>query len=106
MMRAPSIIALLAAFGSTGISKSTPAPKALDVTAIVTDSNNNSALECWQLKTPFGTSTSAGTSGASTLQLGNLANATYTVLPPVFAGGVHNAPHPQYVTRIRAIQSY
>lgn len=68
----------------------------LEATAIVAK-NNASVLECWRLSDPFSTSGSAGTSGAATLQIANLANATYTVLPPRFEGGVHNAPHPQCV---------
>jgi len=31
------------------------------------------------------------------LVLGDLANATYTVIPPRFNGGLHNDPAPQYV---------
>ena len=68
----------------------------LELSAIVTR-NGNSALECWRLTDPFATSSGAGTSGASTMDIDFLANATYTVLPPRFQGGVHNAPHPQYV---------
>lgn len=68
----------------------------LDLTAIVTH-HNNSALECWRLADPFTTSAGAGTAGAATLNIAGLANATYTVLPPRFEGGVHNAPHPQCV---------
>ncbi|EIN03563.1 hypothetical protein PUNSTDRAFT_109317 [Punctularia strigosozonata HHB-11173 SS5] len=86
---------LLVAFLASSVAFA--ANQALTATAIVTDKHKHSAFECWQLDAPFTTSTGAGTAGASTLQLGNLANATYTVLPPHFEGGVHNAPHPQYV---------
>lgn len=91
------MFALLAAalFASSALAAT---PQNLTVTAIVTDASNNSALQCWQLTNPFVTSTAAGTAGASTLQLGGLANATYTVLPATFEGGVHNAPHPQLVS--------
>ncbi|EKM51749.1 uncharacterized protein PHACADRAFT_262071 [Phanerochaete carnosa HHB-10118-sp] len=68
----------------------------LELTAIVTR-NNISALECWRLTDPFVTSADAGTAGASTMDINDLANATYTVLPPRFEGGVHNSPHPQLV---------
>ena len=71
------------------------ATEAFFATAIVTDANNNSALECWQLNASVTTSTGAGTAGATTFQLGNLTNATYTVLPANFYGGIHNAPYPQ-----------
>ncbi|EIN12099.1 hypothetical protein PUNSTDRAFT_18280, partial [Punctularia strigosozonata HHB-11173 SS5] len=65
--------------------------------AIVTDSHQNSALECWRLSAPFATSSAPGTTGASELNLGGLANATYTVFPARFDGGVHNGPFAQYV---------
>lgn len=66
----------------------------LEVTAIVAQ-GGNSVLECWRLAAPFSTSSGAGTVGASTLLIDDLANATYTVIPPHFEAGVHNAPHPQ-----------
>ena len=68
----------------------------LELTSIVTK-KGVSAFECWRLKSPFSTSSGAGTSGASTLNINDLANATYTILPPRFEGGVHNAPHAQCV---------
>lgn len=68
----------------------------LEMTAIVAR-NNNSAFECWRLTDAFATSAGAGTAGAATMDIKNLANATYTALPPRFEGGVHNAPHPQCV---------
>jgi hypothetical protein len=46
----------------------------------------------------FTTSSQAGTTGASILQLGNVANMSYSVLPPKFEAGLHNAPTTQYVT--------
>lgn len=73
------------------------ASEAFFATAIVTDARNNSALECWQLEANVSVSTGAGTAGATTIQLGNLANVTYTALPANFYGGVHNAPYPQWV---------
>lgn len=51
-------------------------------------------LECWALP-GFVASAQAGTTGALNLFLGDLANATYTVIPPRFNGGLHNAPAPQ-----------
>jgi hypothetical protein len=38
-----------------------------------------------------------GTAGALTLQLGGLSNASFSILPPGFNAGVHNAPNVQYV---------
>lgn len=69
------------------------APPALNLTAI-SASNGNSVLECWALP-GFVASTQAGTVGALNLVLGDLANATYTVIPPRFNGGLHKAPAPQ-----------
>lgn len=69
--------------------------EAFFATAIVTDAQNNSALECWQLNASVAISTGAGTAGATTVQLGNITNATYTLLPANYYGGIHNAPFPQ-----------
>lgn len=67
----------------------------LNLTTIST-SNGSSIFECWQLPN-FYTSSGAGTIGALNLFLDNLDNATYTVIPPRFDGGLHNAPAPQFV---------
>jgi hypothetical protein len=67
----------------------------LIATAIYTNSKNNSALQCWEFTTPFSVSTGGGTVGAETFKFVDLANMTYTHIPPHFAGGIHNAPAPQ-----------
>ena len=67
---------------------------ALNLTAI-SAANGASTLECWQFP-GIQVSSTAGTSGALSLFLGDAANVTYTVLPPRFNGGVHNAPAAQY----------
>jgi len=72
----------------------------LNLTAI-SAVNGQSVLECWQIP-EFAASASAGTVGALNLFLGDGSNATYTVIPPRFNGGVHNAPAVQYA---RAIQN-
>ena len=55
--------------------------------------HNRSTLECWALKPGFETSSEAGTSGSSVLDLGSVTgNATFTTLPAGFDGGRHNAP--------------
>ena len=72
---------------------STSVPPALNLTAI-SASSGNSVLECWALP-GFVASTQAGTVGALNLVLGDLANATYTIIPPRFNGGLHNPPAPQ-----------
>jgi hypothetical protein len=55
-----------------------------------------STIECWQLPS-FKASADKGIIGSLSLFLGDTANATYTVLPPRFNGGAHNAPVNQYV---------
>lgn len=65
----------------------------LNLTAI-SAANGGSTLECWQLPGVVA-SAGAGTVGALNLFLGDLSNATYTVIPPRFNGGVHNAPAAQ-----------
>ncbi|MCJ1227600.1 hypothetical protein MMC12_004256 [Toensbergia leucococca] len=72
-------------------------PGTLNVTAIL-GKNGVSVLECWALIPAFVTSSQSGTTGAKSLALGNVANVTYTVLPPQFDGGAHNAPVVQYVS--------
>ena len=71
-------------------------PTFLNVTAIWAE-NGASVFQCWQILPGFTTSSQSGTAGASILQLGAVANITYTVLPPGFNGGLHNAPTEQYV---------
>lgn len=68
----------------------------LNVTTLAA-SNGSSTLECWSLDSGFTSSSQAGTTGAEILQLGNLANASYSVIPAQFAAGLHNAPNVQYV---------
>ena len=72
-----------------------PPPPALNLTAIAAK-DGNSIIECWALP-GFVASTGAGTVGALNLFLGDLANATYTVIPPRFDGGLHRDPAPQRV---------
>ncbi|THG93102.1 hypothetical protein EW026_g8040 [Hermanssonia centrifuga] len=95
------------ALSTTGIISNHTAPPAsqnfFEATAIVPDIHGNSALECWRLSTAFTASTGAGTVGASTMNINDLANATYTVLPPRFEGGVHNSPHPQLVVFLSGV---
>ncbi|KAF2816964.1 uncharacterized protein BDZ99DRAFT_373859 [Mytilinidion resinicola] len=69
----------------------------LSATALVTNSDNASTLECWQLDIPFTVPSTPGISGSSLAKLGNFTNGAYTVLPPRFNGGIHNAPVPQLV---------
>jgi hypothetical protein len=71
-------------------------PPFLNVTALAAQ-GGVTVFECWQLLPGFATSSQAGTIGASSLQLGGLANASYSVLPPGFNAGFHNAPTQQWV---------
>lgn len=69
----------------------------LNITTL-TASNGSSVLECWALNPGFTSSSQAGTTGAEIMQLGNLANASYSILPAQFAAGLHNAPNVQFVS--------
>ncbi|KAL9032075.1 MAG: hypothetical protein Q9180_006712 [Flavoplaca navasiana] len=71
-------------------------PPYLNVTAI-SAKNGVSTIECWRLAAPFRASSEAGVSGASLAQLGEAGNTSYTLIPPKFDGGLHNAPTVQYV---------
>lgn len=73
-----------------------PVPSRLNITTIAA-SKAISMLECWQLSAPFVQSSQAGTSGAAIAQLGLTGATSYSVLPPQFDGGLHNAPAVQYV---------
>lgn len=72
-------------------------PTFLNITALSAH-NGASVLECWQILPGFTTSSQAGTTGASILQLGGLANMSYSVIPPNFNAGLHNAPTTQCVS--------
>lgn len=68
----------------------------LNLTTITTR-DGRSILQCWSIP-EFMQSATAGTAGALNLFLGETINASYTVIPPRFNGGLHTAPAPQYVT--------
>ncbi|KAK3319993.1 hypothetical protein B0T19DRAFT_404524 [Cercophora scortea] len=72
------------------LSASAAAGLSLNITAIGA-AKGESTVECWQFG-PFASSTTPGTIGALNLFMGDMANATYTVLPPRFDGGWHVAP--------------
>ncbi|KAH9955895.1 hypothetical protein BC827DRAFT_1140335 [Russula dissimulans] len=78
------------------------APTYLNITAI-TAQNNRSIFECWQLQPGFSTSTQPGTAGASSLQLGGVVSMSYSVLPPSFNAGLHNAPALQWVSFLSGV---
>lgn len=68
----------------------------LQATALVTNAQNNSALQCWQFKAPATVSSDAGTSGSATFAFPQTNETIYTVIPPRFDGGTHKAPKAQY----------
>ncbi|KAK3689954.1 hypothetical protein B0T22DRAFT_481137 [Podospora appendiculata] len=73
---------------------STAAGISLNITAIgAANGEPESTLECWQFS-PFASSSTPGTVGALNLFMGDMANTTYTVLPPRLDGGWYNAPAP------------
>ncbi|KAI0293514.1 hypothetical protein B0F90DRAFT_1398783 [Multifurca ochricompacta] len=86
---------------TTSVSSFLP-PTFLNVTAL-TAHKGVSVLECWQILPGFTTSSQTGTAGASILQLGNLANASYSVIPPGFNAGFHTAPTIQWVVFISGL---
>jgi len=90
---APILMAVLSSPTPVSSQLSNVTTPSLNLTAI-SASNGASVLECWQLP-GFVSSSVAGTVGALNLFLGDLSNATYTVIPSRFDGGVHNAPAPQ-----------
>ncbi|KAI1096278.1 hypothetical protein F5B19DRAFT_438584 [Rostrohypoxylon terebratum] len=85
-----------------GMTRAEQQQQPLNVTAL-TGKKNVSVLECWQLSTPFVTSNVSGVVGTHTLELGAASNATYTILPIRFEGGLHNAPFKQWVWFISGI---
>lgn len=82
-------------FASLAFAATAKTPSHLDITAIYTTAANNSAFQCWRLSTPFNVSSTAGTSGAGVLPIGDFEGASVTAIPAGFDGGVHNAPVPQ-----------
>ncbi|GAW19600.1 hypothetical protein ANO14919_090880 [Xylariales sp. No.14919] len=68
----------------------------LNVTAI-SARDGSSTLECWQMNEPFDTSTQPGISGTAQVSLGAASSLTYSIIPPNFDGGIHNAPENQWV---------
>ncbi|MCJ1440172.1 MAG: hypothetical protein MMC23_000655 [Stictis urceolatum] len=69
----------------------------------ISAAGGNSTIECWQLSEPLTSSSDAGTSGTVIQRLGDVSNATYTVLPAKFDGGLHRAPVAQYVAFISGL---
>lgn len=68
----------------------------LNVTAIGAR-DGFATLECWQMDSPFETSSQPGTSGTAMAMLSSVSNLSYSIIPSGFDGGVHNAPYTQQV---------
>ena len=66
----------------------------LTATAVVSDSNGDARIQCWEFAVPFVEYPTVGMS----LQLANTSNLTYVVLPPRSKEGLHRPPHVMYVT--------
>ncbi|KAF2020470.1 hypothetical protein BU24DRAFT_487088 [Aaosphaeria arxii CBS 175.79] len=81
---------------SLTVAQPSPNETHLIATALLTK-NNDSAFECWQLQTPFKRSSIPGISGTQSATISNVTNFAYTILPPRYDGGLHNAPVPQMV---------
>ncbi|CAF9943571.1 MAG: hypothetical protein ALECFALPRED_000705 [Alectoria fallacina] len=79
-----------------------PVPSRLNITTIAA-ANGQSTIECWQLSAPLVQSSQAGTSGAAVTQLGETGATSYTLLPPQFDGGLHNAPVVQWVSFVSGL---
>jgi hypothetical protein len=65
----------------------------LTATAIVSDSNSNARIQCWQFDSPFEIYPTVGMA----MHLGQMSNLTYVVLPPRSKEGLHKPPHPMCV---------
>ncbi|KAI1340222.1 hypothetical protein F5Y15DRAFT_51847 [Xylariaceae sp. FL0016] len=74
----------------------------LNITAI-TAVDGVSRFECWQLSTPFTSSTQPGLIGSHALFLGDVANMTYTVVSSGFQSGLHAAPYNQWFFMVNGI---
>ena len=74
-----------------------PLPSRLNITTIGA-ANGKSTLECWQLSAPLVPSNQPGVVGSAVAQLGETGATSYTLLPPQYEGGLHNAPAVQYVS--------
>lgn len=88
----------LSALVATTATVAATSPNTLNVTVLGAQ-NNHSTLECWALNPGFQQSSTAGTSGSDALNLGLVGgNASFSILPARFDGGLHNAPALQCVS--------
>ncbi|KAI3394397.1 hypothetical protein diail_2809 [Diaporthe ilicicola] len=74
----------------------------LNVT-VIGAAHGKSRFECWELAAPFKSSAQPGIVGSQTLDLGDVANITYNVLPAGFDCGLHAAPFHQWVVVLQGL---
>jgi hypothetical protein len=70
-------------------------PHYLTATALVSDAEENARLQCWEFDVPFAKYPTVGMA----MNLAEVSNVTYVVLPPRSAEGVRRPPHAMYVHR-------
>ena len=63
-----------------------------NMTAIAANKDGVSVIECCQLASPFVTASGNSTDNFAAMQLGNLANATYSICPAGIYYGAHVGP--------------
>jgi hypothetical protein len=85
----PLILFSLSLF-SLCVAASSSCPSHLLVTAVVSRRGSPASIECWRVSTPLDTYLT----GTAVLQLGDVRNATYVVLPPRSKEEVHNHKYP------------
>ena len=69
-------------------------PHHLQLTALISDEDDEAKFECWEMKTPF---SSYPTVGDAITGLAEVSNVSYVVLPPRSSEGLHKPPHPMSV---------
>ncbi|KAI0426735.1 hypothetical protein F5Y09DRAFT_345382 [Xylaria sp. FL1042] len=74
----------------------------LNVTAIGAK-DGSSTLECWQIDNPFDNPTQPGLLGTAQLLLGATSSLSYSIAPPNFDRGLHNAPQKQWVVFLTGV---
>lgn len=63
----------------------------LQLTAVVSDKDQNAAFECWEFSNAF---TEYPTVGSAVNGLADVSNISYVILPPRSGEGLHKPPHP------------
>lgn len=73
----------------------------LTVSAVIHNitANNAAAFQCWSFVTPFSTYPTVGRA----LDLADVSNMTYVVLPPQSAEGLHRPPHPMLFVLLKGL---